>query len=76
VGRLKQDRWTGTDGKNHAKVAIVAEHVEYRPDFRKNSEPSDTESGEREAAMDGGHGAFPAVTAENEVFEEIEALTF
>jgi len=35
VGRLKQDRWTGNDGKNHAKVAIVAEHVEYRPDFKK-----------------------------------------
>ena len=35
VGRLKQDRWTGSDGKNHTKVAIVAEHVEYRPDFKK-----------------------------------------
>ena len=35
VGRLKQDRWTGNDGKNHAKVAIVAEHVEYRPEFKK-----------------------------------------
>jgi len=38
VGRLKQDRWTGTDGKNHHKVAIVAEHVEYRSDFKKSSE--------------------------------------
>ena len=38
VGRLKQDRWTGNDGKNHTKVAIVAEHVEYRPDFKKPSE--------------------------------------
>ena len=37
VGRLKQDRWTGTDGKNHTKVAIVAEHVEYRPDFKKGN---------------------------------------
>ena len=35
VGRLKQDRWTGSDGKNHTRVAIVAEHVEYRPDFKK-----------------------------------------
>jgi len=35
VGRLKQDRWVGSDGKTHAKVSIVAEHVEYRPDFKK-----------------------------------------
>ena len=37
VGRLKQDRWTGNDGKNHTKVAIVAEHVEYRPEFKKGN---------------------------------------
>ena len=44
VGRLKQDRWTGNDGKNHNKVAIVAEHVEYRPDFKKTSESSESSS--------------------------------
>ena len=38
MGRLKQDRWTGSDGKNHSRVAIVAEHVEYRSDFRKGKE--------------------------------------
>ena len=38
VGRLKQDRWTGNDGKNHAKVSIVAEHLEYRADFKKDDE--------------------------------------
>ena len=38
VGRLKQDRWTGVDGKSHNKVAIVAEHVEYRSDFKKAEE--------------------------------------
>jgi len=47
VGRLKQDRWTGTDGKPHSRVAIVAEHVEFRPEFRrenvveKNPHPND-----------------------------------
>jgi len=35
VGRLKQDRWTGNDGKPHSRVSIVAEHVEFRPEFRK-----------------------------------------
>ncbi|MCL2373867.1 MAG: single-stranded DNA-binding protein [Treponema sp.] len=42
VGRLKQDRWVGSDGKNHTKVAIVAEHVEYRPDFKKTGESSES----------------------------------
>jgi single-strand DNA-binding protein len=37
VGRLKQDRWTGSDGKSHNRIAIVAEHVEYRPDFKKTA---------------------------------------
>lgn len=37
VGRLKQDRWTGSDGKTHYKIAIVAEHVEFRPEFKKEN---------------------------------------
>ena len=36
VGRLKQDRWNGTDGKQHSKITIVAEHVEFRPEFKKD----------------------------------------
>jgi single-strand DNA-binding protein len=35
VGRLKQERWNGNDGKARSKVSIVAEHVEFRPDFKK-----------------------------------------
>jgi single-strand DNA-binding protein len=35
VGRLKQDRWNGSDGKPHSRVTIVAEHVEFRPEFKK-----------------------------------------
>ncbi|MDR3325549.1 MAG: single-stranded DNA-binding protein [Spirochaetaceae bacterium] len=34
VGRLKQDRWMGDDGKTRSKVRVVAEHVEFRPDFK------------------------------------------
>jgi single-strand DNA-binding protein len=37
VGRLKQDRWTGNDGKPRSRVSIVAEHVEFRPEFKKES---------------------------------------
>jgi single-strand DNA-binding protein len=39
VGRLKQSRWTDQEGKPHARVSIVAEHVEFRPEF-KNEAPS------------------------------------
>ena len=38
VGRLKQDRWTGEDGKPHSRITIVAEHVEFRPEFKKETE--------------------------------------
>jgi single-strand DNA-binding protein len=34
VGRLKQERWDGDDGRLHTKVIIAAEHVEFKPDRR------------------------------------------
>jgi single-strand DNA-binding protein len=43
VGRLKQDRWTGTDGKPRSKISIVAEHVEFRPEFKKDQEKATVE---------------------------------
>jgi len=52
VGRLKQDRWTGNDGKPHSRVTIVAEHVEFRPEFRRDahSEKNVPPAGELAAA--------------------------
>lgn len=45
VGRLKQDRWTDGEGKNHSRVKIVAEHVEFRPVFSKpNAEDKQDEA--------------------------------
>jgi len=45
VGRLKQDRWNDQDGKARSKVVIVAEHVEFKAEFKKEgtggSEPAD-----------------------------------
>ena len=35
VGRLKQERWNEVDGKTRSRVVIVAEHVEFRPEFKK-----------------------------------------
>ena len=42
VGRLKQDRWNGADGKSHSKITIVAEHVEFRPEFKKDDNTKST----------------------------------
>lgn len=36
VGRLKQDRWEDAEGKVHSRVKIVAEHVEFKPQFNRN----------------------------------------
>ena len=46
VGRLKQERWQDNEGKAKARVIIVAEHVEFRPDFKKGN--ADTEESEKE----------------------------
>ena len=69
VGRLKQDRWTGIDGKNHNKVTIVAEHVEYRTDFKKNDDSSDVESLAEAAVIDGDFGVKTEL-------EELQAVSF
>ncbi|MCL2214035.1 MAG: single-stranded DNA-binding protein [Treponema sp.] len=39
VGRLKQDRWNDADGKPRSRITIVAEHVEFRPEFKKDEKP-------------------------------------
>jgi single-strand DNA-binding protein len=36
VGRLKEDRWNSVDGKPQSRITIVAEHVEFRPEFKKD----------------------------------------
>ena len=48
VGRLKQDRWTDADGRARSRVFIVAEHVEFKPQLRK--EGDDKEEGAEEPA--------------------------
>jgi single-strand DNA-binding protein len=49
VGRLKQDRWTDTDGKPHSRVLIVAEHVEFKPQLKKDGEtPTEEEKSEEQ----------------------------
>lgn len=43
VGRLKQERWTDGEGKPRTHVKIVAEHVEFRPEFKKEEEDHEKE---------------------------------
>ena len=40
VGRLKQDRWSDPEGQNRSKVFVVAEHVEFKPKFKNDSNES------------------------------------
>ena len=50
VGRLKQDRWNDPDGKPRSRITIVAEHVEFRPEFKKGEKPAAENSCENDYA--------------------------
>jgi len=52
VGRLKQDRWTEADGKPRSNITIVADHVEFRPEFKKETKVSTEGTGASEIPPD------------------------
>lgn len=69
VGRLKQDRWTDPDGKPHSRVQIIAEHVEFKPQLKKQDgeaegkeEKAEGEEKEGESAEQGADEAKEAVS--------------
>lgn len=43
VGKLRQDRWTDGEGKNHSRVKIVADHVDIRANFSAKDGDKSTE---------------------------------
>ena len=43
VGRLKQSRWENAEGKHFSKIFIVAEHIEFKSQYNKNSDSSEKE---------------------------------
>lgn len=49
VGKLRQDRWTDGEGKNHSRVKIVADHVGYRTNFSEKDGDNEDESVEKKA---------------------------
>jgi len=39
VGALKQENWMGKDdGKNHSRLIVTANHIEFRPETKKEGE--------------------------------------
>ena len=55
VGRLKQDRWQDQDGNPRSRVKIVAEHVEFKPEFKDKKaadETSDKESADENSSVE------------------------
>jgi single-strand DNA-binding protein len=67
VGRLKQDRWSSSDGKPHSRIAIVAEHVEFRPEFKRETAPAEAEDSQTNIYADAAAG--------DEEFAPVEAGT-
>jgi len=66
VGHLKQDRWTSPEGQARSKVSIVAEHVEFKPQLKKQD--GDGKDGEEKAEAT----AVDEPAAEEQVQEEGE----
>jgi single-strand DNA-binding protein len=67
VGRLKQDRWIGADGKPKSRVTIIAEHVEFRPEFKKGGAPAEEFTAYDEAEIDAEEVAEEEVSVEETV---------
>jgi single-strand DNA-binding protein len=79
VGRLKQDRWSSADGTPHSKISIVAEHVEFRPEFKRDAQA--TSATAEAAAEDMAGEAFEDISSmpgDGMAAEDIEelAMTF
>jgi len=49
VGRLKQDRWVNQEGKNCDRIKIVAEHVDFKPMFKKTQDADAAEAADGES---------------------------
>jgi len=76
VGRLRQDRWHGEDGKLHARITISAKHVEFCPELKEQKQIAD-KNAEQYAELDEiGQDVLPdeEMTDESRVVEIAEAV--
>jgi single-strand DNA-binding protein len=71
VGRLKQSRWNDPEGNPHSRVTIVAEHVEFRPEFKKDTKAAPDITVEEEYAGDESDEAAMAMAG-----RELETVAF
>ena len=80
IGRLKQDRWIDNEGKTRSRISIIAEHVEFKPDFKskngKNDEKPDDAINEQVNAMNEAEELNPTLDESPEEVEEYEAVNF
>lgn len=68
VGRLKQDRWTGDDGKKNSRIKVIAEHIEFK--YFNKKEAVDSGETVQEVESD---GKLPAPTKKQKLAMLAEA---
>jgi single-strand DNA-binding protein len=73
VGRLKQDRWNDAEGKLHTRICIIAEHVEFKPEFKRN-DSAEASGGEAHSVRAGNFASFPVIPSREE--EMATAVSF
>jgi single-strand DNA-binding protein len=69
VGRLKQNRWKGADGKSFSKITVVAEHIEYKPVFNSDKTVLDSKT-----ATEYSDEEIDSQTADEITEREVEAV--
>ena len=74
VGRLKQERWSGADGKPRSRIMIVAEHVEFRPEFKKDGAAESDKATEAELASIKEYYATFDGKLPKEMYAQLDAL--
>jgi single-strand DNA-binding protein len=73
VGRLKQERWNDAEGKLHTRIRIIAEHVEFKPEFKRN-DGAEAAGMEAHLARAGNFASFPVIPSREE--EMATAVSF
>ncbi len=70
VGRLKQERWRDQDDNARERAVLVAEHVEFKPQYPRREEPLNSVEQMPEERADIEEGSFQVFVAESEKAEE------
>lgn len=70
VGRLKQDRWKSEDGKNFAKIYILADHIDFKPAPKETANSPQADKAELQNLAE----ANSALESETEEDYEKEAI--